>query len=55
MGWTARALARHCSVSSDTGWDWLHGRVLPPERVVVWAERVARFLEENPAPGKNSG
>ena len=55
LGWTARALAMHCRVSSDTGWDWMHGRVLPPERVVVWAEGVARFLEENPAPGKNSG
>jgi len=39
-------------VSSDTGWDWLHGRVLPPERVVMWAEAVAAWLADNPAPGR---
>ena len=54
LGWTARALAMHCRVSSDTGWDWMHGRVLPPERVVVWAEGVAAWLADNPAPGRST-
>lgn len=55
LRWTYGTLAREMRVSSSTVRRWdTHEAYPPPDEVRAWLERLARFHEENLAPGENS-
>jgi hypothetical protein len=50
--WTQRGLARVLERQEGTVRQWARGAVKIPEDVATWLERLARFHEGNPAPGR---
>jgi hypothetical protein len=50
LGWGALALSRQAKVSERTANYWFAGKFDPPERILVWLERLAAFHDANPAP-----
>lgn len=54
LGWTNREVARQLSRQEAAIRQYLSGKARIPDADAAWLEKLARFHERNPPPGRNA-